>query len=302
MRKAALVAVGLAAILLVPSRASAWGFVAHRFIMARAIDLLPPELKPFYERYRDEIVVRATDPDLWRNAGFDEEEPHHFFNFGAREFGEPPFTALPREFGAAIEKFGMRTLKRLGMLPWRFQEEFGNLRRAFEGFTRGSFYGPGDVVLFTGAAGHYIQDAHQPLHATNNYDGQLTGNDGIHARFERDLIERFQPRLTVKAAAPRGITNARDAAFDALMSGYALVEPILEADRAAIARKDTYDNEYFEAFLSKVKPVLERRLAESITATASLIIGAWEQAGKPVLTMEGARPVEKVKKPSGGAR
>jgi hypothetical protein len=48
--------------------------------------------------------------------------------------------------------------------------------------------------------------------------------------------------------------------------------------------------------------VLERRLAESITATASVIIGAWEQAGKPVLTMEGARPVEKVKKPSGGAR
>ena len=46
----------------------------------------------------------------------------------------------------------------------------------------------------------------------------------------------------------------------------------------------------------KVRPVLEKRLADSITATAALIMGAWEQAGRPALKLEGARPVEKVKK------
>ena len=296
MRKASLVAAALLVASLVPASASAWGFVAHRYIMGRAIDLLPPELKPFYEHYRDEIVIRATDPDLWRNVGW-EDEPNHFMNFGVREFGEYPFTALPREYGAAIEKFGTSTLKRDGLLPWRESEEFGNLRRSFEGFKQGAYYSPSDVVLFSGVMGHYIQDASQPLHATNNYDGQLTGNTGVHARFESGLIERFQSRLNVVPAAPSPITTPRDYAFDALLASYQQVDPILKADKEAAAGKDTYDDDYFEKFFTKVKPILERRLADSITATASLIIGAWEQAGKPVLVIDVARRPQAVKKP-----
>jgi hypothetical protein len=237
-----------------------------------------------------------VDPDLWRNAGW-EDDPHHYLNFGAREFGEYPFTDLPREYGAAIEKFGMATLNRLGMLPWREAEEFGNLRRAFEGFKRESPYGPSDVVLFAPVASHYIQDANQPLHATNKYDGQLTGNHGIHARFERDLIERFQARLTVNPAPGSPIRNPRDAAFDALIASHQDVEAILKADTEAVAGKAVYDDDYFEKFFTKVRPILEKRLAESITATAGIIVGAWEAAGKPMLTLQGGRPLETVKKP-----
>jgi hypothetical protein len=295
MRKAPLVAAVLLAASLVPTSASAWGFTAHRYIMSRAIDLLPPDLKPFFERYRDEIVIRVIDPDLWRNVGW-EDEPNHYVNFGAKEFGAYPFTDLPREYGAALEKFGAATLKRTGLLPWREAEEFGNLRRGFEGFARNAAYAPGDVVLFAAVASHYMQDAHQPLHASNNYDGQLTGNNGIHSRFERDLIERFQSRLTVVPAPASPIRNIRDYAFDALRASYQLVDPILQADTEAIAGKDAYDDDYFEKFFVKVRPVLEKRLADAITATASLIMGAWEQAGRPALKLEGARTVERVKK------
>jgi hypothetical protein len=292
MRKGAAVVAGFLLVMLAPSPASAWGFVAHRFIMARALDLLPSELKPFFGRYRDEIVMRSIDPDLWRGAGW-EDDPNHFLDFGEQGLGEYPFAELPREYGAALEKFGMTTLRRNGLLPWREAEVFGNLRRAFEGFKKESMYGPSDVVLFSGVAGHYIQDAHQPFHASNNYDGQLTGNKGIHARFERDLIEKFQSRLTVTPAAPSPIVNPRDAAFDALLTSYKLVDPILKADEEAIVGKGVYDDEYFEKFFATVKPILERRLADSITATAGMIIGAWELAGRPVLTLEGARPLEK---------
>ena len=295
MRKAPLVAAALLAASLVPAPASAWGFAGHRYIMSRAIDLLPPDLKPFFEHYRDEIVIRVVDPDLWRNVGW-EDDPNHFVNFGAKEFGAYPFKDLPREYGAALEKFGAATLKRDGLLPWREAEEFGNLRRGFEGFTRNAAYAPGDVVLFAAVASHYMQDAHQPLHASNNYDGQLTGNNGVHARFERDLIERFQSRLTVVPAPPSPIHNARDAAFDALLASYQLVDPILRADTEAVAGKDAYDDDYFEKFFVKVRPVLEKRLADAITATASLIVGAWEQAGRPALKLDGARTVEKVRK------
>src|SRR5215831_18140467 len=150
MSRASCVAVVLTGSLLVPAPARAWGLTGHRLIMARAIELLPTELKPFFDRFRDEIVVRVVDPDLWRNVGWD-EDPNHFVDFGAREYGTFPFEALPRDLDAAVEKFGMATLKRNGMLPWRANELFGNLRRTFESFTRGAVYGASDAVLFSAA-------------------------------------------------------------------------------------------------------------------------------------------------------
>lgn len=279
---------------LAPTSASGWGFGGHRLIMSRAIDLLPPEIKPLFERYRDELVIRSVDPDLWRQVGW-EEDPNHFLDFGVAEYGAYPFTALPRDYSAALEKFGAAVLKRHGLVPWREAEEFGNLRRAFEGFRRRSPYAPVDVVLFAAVAGHYIQDSHQPFHATDNHDGQLTGNHGIHLRFERDLIERFESRLRLSPAASKPIDNARDFTFDALLSGYQLVPSILQADKAAVAGKDTYDDEYFERFFAKVQPILERRLSDSITATASVIVGAWVQAGRPTVSTDQPRPLQRVR-------
>src|SRR5216117_3900122 len=72
MRKAFVVGAALVVASLLPSPALAWGFVAHRLIMARAIELLPRELQPFFTRYHDEIVMRSTDPDLWRKVGWED--------------------------------------------------------------------------------------------------------------------------------------------------------------------------------------------------------------------------------------
>jgi hypothetical protein len=293
MRKTSVVAAVALIALAAPQPAIAWGTAAHRHIMARAIDLLPAELKPFFLQHKDEVVMRVVDPDLFRVLGW-EEDPNHFVNFGAKELGEYPFKELPREYGAAIEKLGLATLRRNGLLPWRQQEEFGNLRRAFEGFTRET-YGVGNTVLFAAVMSHYIQDAHQPLHASVNYDGQMTGNTGIHARFETALFERFQSRLTIRPVPPAPIFNSRDAAFDALLSSYQLVDSILKADVEARLGKETYDDEYFERLFTTVRPILERRLGEAITATAGLIMGAWEQAGRPVLKPAGPRPPQKIK-------
>lgn len=295
MRKTIVALYVLVAVACLPSTADAWGFAGHRLIMRRAIDLLPLEIKPFFEQYREEIVVRATDPDLWRNVGWD-DDPNHFVDFGVEEYGSYPFTTLPREYGAALEKFGAATLKRNGLLPWREAEQFGNLRRGFEGFARGAPYAVSDVILFSGVAAHYIQDAHQPFHASNNYDGVQTGNNGIHARFERDLIERFESRLRLNPGTPKAITNARDAAFEALLAGYKLVDPVLQADNDAKAGRESYDDEYFAKFFAKVQPILEQRLSESIAATAGVIIGAWQQAGKPKLSIRDARPVQKIRR------
>ena len=295
MRKTLLVTAAVALLVASPSPAFAWGFAAHRYIMGRAIDLLPPALKPFFDRNRAEIVVRVIDPDLWRLAGWDESQ-NHFLDFGGPEFGPYPFTALPRDYAAAVEKFGTATLNRNGLLPWREQEMFGNLRRAFEGFKTNSTYAIYDTILFSAAASHYMQDAHVPLHACNNYDGQLTGQWGIHSRFEDALFQRYQSKLTVTPGRLSPITNAREAIFDALLAGFQLVGPLLEADKEAVEGKTTYDDDYFEKLFTRVRPMMEMRLAESITATASMIVGAWQAAGSPALRTEMPEAPQKVRR------
>ena len=292
MRKLTLVAAALLVACLVPASASAWGFAAHRYITRRALELLPPELKPFYQKYGDEVVMRCVDPDLWRNAGWD-EEGNHFINFGVREYGPPPFAAVPRDYGAALDRFGIVTLKRHGLLPWRTAEEFANLRRTFEEFKGQNPYAASNLPLFTGIAAHYIEDANQPFHTTTNYDGQLTMQTGLHNRFERDLFERFGSRLTLTPAPPTPIGDIRDFVFAATLASYAQVEAVLKADKDAIGAGDVYDDAYFERFFAAARPVLERQMSAAITATASLIVGAWEQAGRPTPRLTDLRPVEK---------
>jgi hypothetical protein len=293
MRRALLVALVVSASSLAPSPAYAWGAAAHRYIMRRAIDLLPPQLKPFFDAHRDELVLRVNDPDLWRTIGWP-EDPNHFLDFGVKEYGEYPFTALPRDYDSAVEKFGVETLKKYGTLPWREEEEFGNLRRAFESFARGGF-AASSVVLFSSVAAHYIQDAHQPLHATVNYDGLATGQDGVHSRFEATLFERYEAKLTITPPPLKPITAARDVAFDTLLASNRLVDRVLAADKAAAAGKAVYDDEYFDRFFASVKGILEQRIGESISATAGLIVGAWEKAGRPELKTT-PRPPRTVKK------
>jgi hypothetical protein len=280
---------------LLPSPAFAWGAAAHQLITRRALELLPPELKPFFEHYKEEIVLRSNDPDLWRNVPWD-DDANHFIDFGVPEYGKPPFAELPREYSAALAKFGAATIKRNGTLPWRTEEMAASLRRAFEGMGRSGLYSISDVILFSSATAHYLQDATQPYHATIDYDGIESGNRGIHSRFERDLIEKFPARLRFAPAPPKAMTNVRDATFDLLIASYQLVEKVNAADKAALGARDAYDDQYFETFFTSMQPLVQQQVSAAITATASMIIGAWEQAGKPALYVAQPRPTQRVRR------
>jgi hypothetical protein len=248
--------------------------------MGRAIDLLPSDIAPFVQTHRDELLLRVNDPDLWRVVGWDEGH-HHFLDFGAPPFGRFPFSALSRDYDAALAKFGASTLHEYGELPWRTAEMADKVRDAFTRLGRRAPFAESDLVLFSAAAAHYLQDAHQPLHAHINYDGQRTGQRGVHARFESELFERFERRLTVRSGTPKPIADIRNAAFEVLLDSYQLVPGLLEADGVARRGRGGYDDEYFEDFFVRAKPLLERRLGDAITATAGMILGAWDQAGQP---------------------
>jgi hypothetical protein len=273
-----------------PAPAQAWGFEAHKTIMDRAIALLPAELRPLFEQNRTTLVERAIDPDTWQIAGFDaQEDSHHFLDLDWDGYGKYPFTGLPRDYTAAIAKFGRQRIEQNGTIPWRVEEMYGSLRRSFEAYERRGPFGRFDILFFSAWLTHYVSDAHVPFHAVFNYDGQLTGQTGIHARFEAFLFERYRDQWTITAKPIEPVRNPRDYIFDVVLEGTQLVPPILKSDLDAIGDRDEYDDAYYAAFFKANRAVLERRLNESIAASAAMITGAWEAAGKPALPLN-AKP------------
>ena len=290
MRKAGIVTIALA-VLLLPRPAAAWGFEAHKFILTQAIELLPDEIRPYFEKHRDVFVERAIDPDLWRNAGYEEESPNHFVDMDA--YGPHPFKDLPHEYDAAVKKHGQAFVTRNGTLPWRAEEMY---RKLVEAFTQKASYSRDNIKYFAAWVGHYVGDAHVPFHAALNHDGQLTGQYGLHSRFETELFERYRDKLNVSPGPVVTVKNPREFMFESLTASFTFVQTILDADKRAIAGRDVYDDQYFTLFLSKAQPVLEKRLADSIQATASVITAAWTEAGKPPLPLESPRLPRKVRR------
>ena len=145
--------------LVTPSPVVAWGFETHKFIVSRAIDVLPDELRPFFQANRVFVVEHCIDPDLY------------------------PFSSLPRDYDAAVAKFGQETVSARGLLPWRAWEISGNLGRAFQRHQRGVGSAAGDVKFFAAIIGHYAADAHVPL--------QRRSADGADHRFRLDSEQRI---------------------------------------------------------------------------------------------------------------
>ncbi|MCC7243186.1 MAG: hypothetical protein IT180_14765 [Acidobacteria bacterium] len=282
-----------------PRPSCAWGFEAHRLIADRVIDLLPAALKPLFEEHRAFIVERSIDPDLWRTAGFESEPPNHFLDMDHRAFGPYPFEGLPRSYDEAVQKFGRAFIQDQGLLPWRVPEFYGLLQRGFASLKRPSPspYALDDIVYYVALLSHYVADGHVPLHAVVNYDGQLTGQQGVHGRWETQLFERNRGSISVNPAAPHAVTEPRTFMFDVLLASNRMAADVLAADKAAAAGRDFYDDAYFAAFGVRALPGLEQRLNASVTAVAGLIIGAWEQAGRPDVPTSLSRTPRPVRRP-----
>lgn len=290
MKKPLVLIVLLAAVML-PRPATAWSFEAHKFITGRVIALLPPAIRPFFEKYRVTVVEHSIDPDLWRSAGWEAEPPRHYVDLDS--YGAYPFADLPRDYDAAVQKYGKEFVDKNGLLPWRTDEIY---KKLVEAFAQKTPYSRDNIKFFGSVLAHYLADAHVPFHATTNHDGQLTGQWGLHSRFESDLFARYRSRLRVVPKPLVKVGNVRDFTFDTLVASFQYVQPVLDADKTAIGHKDVYDDGYYSMFFGKVQPILEKRLSDAITDIASAITAAWVEAGRPALPLEPQRAPKKVRR------
>ena len=290
------IAAALAALALVtfrPVALTAWGFNGHRFITDRAIELLPPEIRPFFQANRVQVVEHSIDPDTYRTIGWTEEPPRHFIDMDA--YGPYPFRNLPRDFNEAVTVRGRDFVIKNGTVPWRTEEVYGLLRTAFKDLPTRS-YSREDIKLFSSVMAHYVGDSHQPFHAALNYDGQLTNQHGIHARFETELFDRYRDRLRIAPSPAAQIPSVRDFLFTTLTDSFSHVDAILAADLEAVKGRTHYDDGYFAQMFERTGPIMEKRMSGAMTAVASLITSAWIEAGRPALPVEAPsapRPIKR---------
>ncbi len=283
-------AVGLIFIILAVSRLTfGWGFWAHQKVNEHAIDLLPEPLRSFYEQNKEYIVKESVAPDL-RRAENKEEGYYHYMDLD--KYGEYPFKNLPENYDDAVKRFGYDTVLKNGIVPWKVKWLTDSLSQAMERKD------VPQVLRLSADLGHYVADMHVPFHSTENYDGQLTGNIGIHFRWESGIPEHFGTNYNYEGIEPAVYFKHPDKkAFEILTMSYKLILPSLKADSVAkvglngkrlykVEREDgkkvyVYSNEYYEKFNKNLGGIVESQMRLAIHDVASYWYTAWVNAGKP---------------------
>lgn len=136
-----------------------------------AVFILPGELIRFYKSNVQFLTEHAVDADKRRYSDT-AEAPKHFID--ADRYGINPFDSIPQKWADAELKFSADLLKDNGIVPWQIERTYSSLVKAFK--ERDSLR----ILRLSADLGHYVADAHVPLHTTENYNGQLSGQTGIH--------------------------------------------------------------------------------------------------------------------------
>ena len=195
-----------------------WGFYAHKRANRYAVFTLPEELIGFYKKHIDYLTEHSVDADKRRYA-IKEEAPRHYIDID--HYGENPFEIMPRKWNDAVAKFSEDTLLAYGIVPWHIQTVYNRLVKSFE--TRDIDY----ILKNSADLGHYISDAHVPLHTTLNYNGQLTNQKGIHAFWESRLPELFANDYDYLVGTAEYKHSVLDVAWGAIESSFNALDSVL---------------------------------------------------------------------------
>ncbi|WP_367916343.1 zinc dependent phospholipase C family protein [Leadbetterella sp. DM7] len=269
----------------------AWGFYAHSLINRLAVYSLPPEMTGFFKKHIEYITEKAVNPDRRRYAMAGEAE-RHFIDLD--NYPDSLKTVLPRlSWEEAVKQLGEDALRASGIVPWQVQKMKYQLTEAFR--LRQS-----DRILQTATdLGHYIADANVPLHTTKNYNGQLTGQHGIHGFWESRLPELFSTDYDLLIGKAAYEKNVRERSWQAVLQAHAALDSVLEFERR-LTRETPPDRKfsieerngitvrsYSRGFSAKYHRMLEdqveRQMKRSVRMIADLWYTAWVDAGQPDL-------------------
>jgi hypothetical protein len=270
---------------------SGWGFLAHRTINQLAIYQLPKAMRPFFYENMDYLVKNAVRPDQRRNSD-KTEEPKHFID--AEIYGDSALWVMPQQWDQAVAKYSKDTLLAYGYVPYWVMVMKERLTNAFQQKNKDS------ILFYAADIGHYIADAHVPLHTTMNYDGQLTGQKGLHSLWESTIpeLEITQFDLYEKHKA-QYLENPEAAIWQATRNAYVLLKGLFQqeieaskglADSAKFRMQMRYGKmsrvytpEFAKAYNKRLDNTVNQQLLKAAHLNADFWYTCWVDAGKPDL-------------------
>jgi len=181
-----------------------------------------------------------------------------------------------------------------GIVPYHLESTLNKLTKSFENKDLTS------ILRISAEFGHYISDAHVPLHTTTNYNGQLTDQVGIHAFWESRIPELFaEKEYDFFVGKADYIEDPRKFIWDIVIKAHGHLDSVLLVEKRLSKNFDSdlqycYDErlgqtiriqcpEYAEAYTIALGSMVEEQMRSSIHAVGSLIYTAWVNAGQPVL-------------------
>jgi hypothetical protein len=255
-----------------------WGENADRLVANKAVDTLPEEMQPFFQANRQFLVQHVTDLQESVPKGvmpFEHPRAPDFVELD--HYGPFPFSTLPREYNSAIAKYNRRTLEQYGVLPWQVGLYSKRLTDAFRD------HNWNEAKLSAAMLAHYVTAAHDPFKTTINFDGKLTGQQGVSDRFGTGLVDRYQLFFFVKPGEAVFIHDPTDRAFEICLTAHSLLERALLADRRAHTGLTGYTDEYYDRFYAEAGTLLATQLSDAATDVGSYWMTAWINAGRPQL-------------------
>lgn len=265
-----------------------WGFWAHKRINQEAISTLPKKLRAFYAGHEDFIAEHATTPDKRRYVD-SAEACRHYIDLDWYEVA--PFDLLPQNWYTAVTRYSEDSMKAHGILPWHIQATYARLVSAFQRKDENA------ILRLSADLGHYVADAHVPLHTTVNYDGQQTEQEGIHALWETRLPELFGEGYDLRVKKAKYIADPLSAAWQIVFESHSYLDSVLsmekrvqdqfpEDQRYVMEKRGTwkvktFSPEYAAAYHELLNGMVEQRMRKAIYMTSSLWMSAWIEAGRP---------------------
>lgn len=283
-----------------PEKTMAWGFYAHRLLNRQAVFSLPPEMIGFYKTHLNFISENAVNPDRRRYAVKGEAEKHYF---DAEAYGDSAVYNLPKYWQQAVDIYGEAHLRAHGIAPWSTYQTFLQLVRAFE--TKNTQA----ILKISADLGHYIGDIHVPLHTTQNYNGQLSGQYGIHGFWESRIPELYALDYDFFVGKADYLKNPQISIWDAITKSHEAVDSVLYFERKLATEFPTdkkysyeerggintrvYSRAFTQAYHQLLQGQVEQQMRNTIKMISDMWFTAWVLAGQPDLQpMESQEPAD----------
>lgn len=179
-----------------------------------------------------------------------------------------------------------------GILPYHLGYAYANLVKAWKSNNIPT------ILSQCGDIGHYIADAHVPLHTTSNYNGQQTDQVGIHSFWETRIPELLAEKEFDQWVGPAEYIEDKQAFFwDIVLHSHSLVDSVLRLEkevRAQISTDEQYCYEernyqwvrlpcqsFTRAYHQAMNEMVERQWKAAIWAVGCIWYSAWIDAGSP---------------------